>query len=131
MNAHIPTIIATLLVVIFIPITIVQIKGKYILGVIVSIMFVFWALLGLVIRIGYIGGIFISEEANATIVSAGYHGVCVEYDDRYGKETATSDITVNNTADYSIGDVVAIEITECIFFNEPEIKIIYVKKADG
>lgn len=131
MNAHIPTIIATLLVVIFIPITIVQIKGKYILGVIASIMFVFWSLLGLVIRIGYIGGIYITKETNATIVSAGYRGVCVEYDDRYGKETVTSDIMVNNTTDYSIGDVVVIEITECIFFNEPEIKIIHVKKADG
>lgn len=133
MNAHIPTIILTLLSVIFIPATIVQmIKERHLfLGTIVNGMFAFVALLGLAIRIAYIGGIFITEESNATIVSAGYHGVCVEYDDRYGKETATSDIKVNNTADYSIGDVVAIEITECIFFNEPEIKIIYVKKADG
>lgn len=131
MNAHIPTIIFTLFSVIFIPATIVQIKERQLLGIIVNGMFAFVALLGLAIRIANIGGIFITEESNATIVSAGYHGVCVEYDDRYGKETATSDIMVNNTANYSIGDVVAIEITECIFFNEPKIKIIYVKKADG
>ncbi len=131
MNAHIPTIIFTLFSVIFIPATIVQIKERHLLGIIVNGMFAFVALLGLAIRIAFIGGIFITEEANATILSAGYRGVCVEYGDGYGKGTATSDIKVDDTADYSIGDVVAIEITECIFFNEPEIKIIYVKKADG
>ena len=132
MNANIPTIIATLLLVIYIPTTIVQIKEQRLLGIIVSIMFAFVGLLGLAIRIECIGGIYaVIREADATIVSVGYSGVCVEYDDRFGKDTITSDVKVNDTVDYSIGDVVAIEITDCIFFNEPEIKIIYVKNADG
>lgn len=72
------------------------------------------------------GGIYSRKEENATVISVGNRGICIEYDGEYGKDTITKD--VNDNVDYNIGDIVTIEITDSIFFAEPEI---YVKKADG
>lgn len=82
----------------------------------------------LINNIKKIGGIYVRAESEATVVSVGYQGVVVEFYDEYGKEKYENEVIIphDELDKYHSGDNVTIQIENCIFFNTPEIKGIYV-----
>ena len=82
----------------------------------------------LINKIEEIGGIYVRTESEATVISVGYQGVVVEYSDVYGKEKSENELIIphDELDKYHSGDNVTIQIENCIFFNTPEIKGIYV-----
>lgn len=108
-----------------------EIRNEFVFGIICSIISILVCLIPLLCRFVSYGGIYTVYEADATVVSVGYQGVCIKCIDEYGEDTITSNIKTNSTDEYNVGDTVAVTVEKNFFLSEPIFKIIHVKKADG
>lgn len=84
-------------------------------GIIVGSIFIAKTING----IDKFGGIFITGETEAEVISVGYQGVVIEFENEFGDTTYSETLKLENPQRYNNGDTITISITKCVFLKHP------------
>lgn len=84
-------------------------------GIIVGSIFIAKTING----IDKFGGIFITGETEAEVISVGYQGVVIEFENEFGDTTYSETLKLENPQRYNKGDTITISITKCVFLKHP------------
>lgn len=84
-------------------------------GIIVGSIFITKTING----IDKFGGIFITSETEAEVISVGYGGIVIEFENEFGDVEYSETLKLENPQEYYKGDTITISITKCVFLKYP------------